>query len=274
MRLQFTDILGATKNVEVPDRQFGEALDGRIMFDGSSIEGFVRTRRVRHVPQARPLHVPGVAVDLCRRRAGRTRHLRHRQPRRDAVCRLPALDAEARNRPGGRAGLRDAGRPRGRVLPLPARVQDGQPTTETARLGRLLRPHAGGPGGRRAARDRALARADGISRRGRTPRGGAGAARDRLPARRRAAHGRQRQHVPVRREERREPQRPARDLHAEAGLRHQRQRHAHAPVAVLARPQRVLRREGGTAAERDVPALRRRPAQARQERSAPSPTRS
>jgi glutamine synthetase len=42
MRLQFTDILGTIKNVEVPDRQFGEALDGKIMFDGSSIEGFVR----------------------------------------------------------------------------------------------------------------------------------------------------------------------------------------------------------------------------------------
>src|SRR5918999_1551586 len=42
MRLQFPDILGATKNVEVPDRQFEEALNGRIMFDGSSIEGFVR----------------------------------------------------------------------------------------------------------------------------------------------------------------------------------------------------------------------------------------
>ena len=42
MRLQFTDILGAIKNVEVPDRQFEEALGGRIMFDGSSIEGFVR----------------------------------------------------------------------------------------------------------------------------------------------------------------------------------------------------------------------------------------
>jgi glutamine synthetase len=42
MRLQFTDILGATKNVEVPDRQFSDALDGRIWFDGSSIEGFVR----------------------------------------------------------------------------------------------------------------------------------------------------------------------------------------------------------------------------------------
>ncbi|MGE0042790.1 MAG: type I glutamate--ammonia ligase [Vicinamibacterales bacterium] len=42
LRLQFTDILGVIKNVEVPDRQFGDALDGRIMFDGSSIEGFVR----------------------------------------------------------------------------------------------------------------------------------------------------------------------------------------------------------------------------------------
>jgi glutamine synthetase len=42
LRLQFTDIFGTTKNVEVPDRQFRDALDGRIMFDGSSIEGFVR----------------------------------------------------------------------------------------------------------------------------------------------------------------------------------------------------------------------------------------
>ena len=42
VRLQFTDSLGATKNVEVPDRQIAAALDGTIMFDGSSIEGFVR----------------------------------------------------------------------------------------------------------------------------------------------------------------------------------------------------------------------------------------
>ena len=42
MRLQFTDILGTIKNVEIPDRQFDEALDGQIWFDGSSIEGFVR----------------------------------------------------------------------------------------------------------------------------------------------------------------------------------------------------------------------------------------
>ncbi len=42
MRLQFSDILGTIKNVEIPDKQFEDALDGRIMFDGSSIEGFVR----------------------------------------------------------------------------------------------------------------------------------------------------------------------------------------------------------------------------------------
>ncbi|MFL5494654.1 MAG: type I glutamate--ammonia ligase [Gemmatimonadales bacterium] len=42
IRLQFTDILGINKNVEVPRTQFGKALDGEIMFDGSSIEGFVR----------------------------------------------------------------------------------------------------------------------------------------------------------------------------------------------------------------------------------------
>jgi glutamine synthetase len=42
LRLQFTDILGTIKNVEVPDRQFEQALDGEVMFDGSSIEGFVR----------------------------------------------------------------------------------------------------------------------------------------------------------------------------------------------------------------------------------------
>lgn len=42
LRLQFTDILGINKNVEVPASQFGKALAGDILFDGSSIEGFVR----------------------------------------------------------------------------------------------------------------------------------------------------------------------------------------------------------------------------------------
>jgi glutamine synthetase len=42
MRLQFTDILGIIKNVEIPSSQFPKALDGEIQFDGSSIEGFTR----------------------------------------------------------------------------------------------------------------------------------------------------------------------------------------------------------------------------------------
>ncbi|WP_020006299.1 type I glutamate--ammonia ligase [Salinicoccus albus] len=42
IRLQFTDVLGAIKNVEIPVTQLDKALDGEMMFDGSSIEGFAR----------------------------------------------------------------------------------------------------------------------------------------------------------------------------------------------------------------------------------------
>lgn len=42
LRLQFTDILGVIKNVEIPRSQFAKALAGDILFDGSSIQGFVR----------------------------------------------------------------------------------------------------------------------------------------------------------------------------------------------------------------------------------------
>lgn len=42
IRLQFTDLLGIIKNVEIPVSQLEKALDNKMMFDGSSIEGFVR----------------------------------------------------------------------------------------------------------------------------------------------------------------------------------------------------------------------------------------
>ncbi|WP_408011067.1 type I glutamate--ammonia ligase [Pseudalkalibacillus sp. A8] len=42
IRLQFTDLLGTIKNVEIPTSQLEKALDNKMMFDGSSIEGFVR----------------------------------------------------------------------------------------------------------------------------------------------------------------------------------------------------------------------------------------
>ena len=42
IRLQFTDLFGTIKNVEIPVSQLDKALSNKMMFDGSSIEGFVR----------------------------------------------------------------------------------------------------------------------------------------------------------------------------------------------------------------------------------------
>jgi glutamine synthetase len=42
IRLQFTDLLGSIKNLEIPVSQLEKALDNKMMFDGSSIEGYVR----------------------------------------------------------------------------------------------------------------------------------------------------------------------------------------------------------------------------------------
>ncbi len=42
VRLQFSDILGVTKNVAIPVEQVEKALEGQLLFDGSSIHGFVR----------------------------------------------------------------------------------------------------------------------------------------------------------------------------------------------------------------------------------------
>ena len=42
IRMQFTDIFGQLKNVTLPSSQIEKAVDGQIMFDGSSIEGYTR----------------------------------------------------------------------------------------------------------------------------------------------------------------------------------------------------------------------------------------
>lgn len=44
LRLQFTDMLGTIKSVEVPVSQIDDVLKGKVMFDGSSVEGFVRIK--------------------------------------------------------------------------------------------------------------------------------------------------------------------------------------------------------------------------------------
>jgi len=46
LRMQFMDILGQIKNVEIPAPQFSMALDSQVLFDGSSLEGFSRTKEL------------------------------------------------------------------------------------------------------------------------------------------------------------------------------------------------------------------------------------
>ena len=131
MRLQFTDILGVIKNVEVPDRQFDEALDGRIMFDGSSIEGFVRIEEsdMYLKPDLQTFQVFPWSYAGAERVGAH--HLRHRQSRRHAVRRLSALDAEARRSrwPPTKGFTMKAG-PEAEFF-LFQRRATGEPTTET-----------------------------------------------------------------------------------------------------------------------------------------------
>ena len=49
IRLQFSDIFGMLKNVAVTASQIEKVVNNQIMIDGSSIEGFVRIRRIRSV---------------------------------------------------------------------------------------------------------------------------------------------------------------------------------------------------------------------------------
>src|SRR3989449_924381 len=55
--LQFTDLLGVNKAVEVPSSQFERALAGEVTFDGSALEGFAR------VEEADALLVPDLPRD-------------------------------------------------------------------------------------------------------------------------------------------------------------------------------------------------------------------
>ncbi len=41
LRVMFTDLLGTIKSVDLPVSQLDKLMDNKIMFDGSSIDGFV-----------------------------------------------------------------------------------------------------------------------------------------------------------------------------------------------------------------------------------------
>lgn len=60
VRLVFADIFGVSKNVSIPASELEAALDGRVTFDGGSIDGFVRGEELDMVlrpdPQSFALH--------------------------------------------------------------------------------------------------------------------------------------------------------------------------------------------------------------------------
>ncbi len=92
-------------------------------------------RGVGHAAGTRPRHLPGLSVG-GQPGQGRPADLRHRQPRRHTVRRLPARRAQEGRGQGQGDGLQDDGRSRGRVLPLSARRRTAprsqRPTTPAA----------------------------------------------------------------------------------------------------------------------------------------------
>ena len=97
LRLQFTDILGINKNVEIPASQFEKALAGDIMFDGSSIEGFVR------IEESDMLLAPDFGTFQIfpwgdEKQPRRQADLRHQHSRRRAVCRRSARRPQENDR--------------------------------------------------------------------------------------------------------------------------------------------------------------------------------
>ena len=54
VRLAFADVLGVSKNVSIPASELEAALDGKVTFDGGSIDGFVRGEELDMILQPDP----------------------------------------------------------------------------------------------------------------------------------------------------------------------------------------------------------------------------
>ena len=240
IRLQFTDILGINKNVEVPRSQFEKALDGEIMFDGSSIEGFVRIEESDMLLKPDLAHLPDPARTTTRA-AG------------SPGCSATSTPRTSSRSPAARAPRSSASSTRARKLGfammagceaeffLFEKAPDGVADHQHPRLGAYfdLGPLDQGEEIRRVIVEQLVemgfeveAAHHEVAHR---------PARDRLQVRRRADHGGQPHHLQVRRPQRRQPLRLHRVVHAQADRGHQRQRDAHAPVAVPRQGERVLR---------------------------------
>ena len=67
----FADIFGVSKNVSIPIDELETALDGRVTFDGGSIDGFVRGEELDMLLRARSLDVRDLSLAGGRRRRAR-----------------------------------------------------------------------------------------------------------------------------------------------------------------------------------------------------------
>ena len=210
-------------------------------------------RRVRHAGQTGPWDLPDppVALGVARDRAD---VLRHRAAGRHAGVRRPAPGAQADAREGRRPGFRLLHPPRDRVLPVPGPAR-GRAAAGPGRPGRLLRPHRARHRARLPPRRDHHARVDGDLGGVQPPRGRPRPAGDRPALRRRAVHRGQHHDLPARDEA---GGARARACYASFMPKpftdHPGLGHAHPPLAVRGRAQRVLR------GRRAVPAVEGRPA--------------
>ena len=63
IQLWFTDVLGTAKAFSITPAELENALAEGMTFDGSAIEGFSRSPRVRHAGKARSRNIPNFTVE-------------------------------------------------------------------------------------------------------------------------------------------------------------------------------------------------------------------
>jgi glutamine synthetase len=239
VQLWFTDVLGRHKAFHVTPAELEDALDQGMTFDGSSIDGFSRTQESDVL--ARPDLTTFQLLPWYEEGAGVAR----------VFCDIVNIDGtpfDGCPRQQLRRVLGEA-RAQGYTFFVAPEIEffyfEGLDTTTGTRADRprqLLRPC---PMTRReptATPNRPDARRDGHRRRARPARRRTGTTRDRSALHRRPHHGRHRDVGAPRGEGTRAPGRRLGELHAQAPRPRAGFGHAHAPLALARRPERVHRR--------------------------------
>ena len=244
VRLAFVDVLGIEKSVSIPVNELDDAFDGKVTFDGGSIDGFVRGEEVDMV--LRPDPATFVVLPWTEDGQVEARLLCDiANARRHAVRRLRRARRSSASSKTRATSCSDAGGARGRVLSVRARSRWlADDAHDRCRLVlRLLRqrPRRGS-----AARDLRSRSKRWGSRLERAPRARRRPARTRSLGRR-LLHGRRpAAHRARRRQAHRRAPRPACDVHAQAARRSGRQRPAHLLRAGRPRRSRAAARDRRT----------------------------